>query len=335
MTASPLISAIVPVFNKRAFVDACARALLAAADGRDDVEILFVDHGSTDGSRELLEGYAARQPERVRVVRQQGGTVCAVRNTGARAARGRLFSFVDSDVVVRPDFFATLLAVWSAEGAGAAAVGCEYDVPADHHWSEPVWHALNVVLADGDRTYLNGGDLAITREAFEAVGGFDERLSAGEDSDICERIVARGGRVFESRRLAAVHLGNPKSLAAFYRKQVWHGEGIVADRSIQRRTKMAMMLLAHIGLTIVALAALVLPTGLPLLARLALAVACLLLVPAATVAYRVRETRRWANPVAAVVLYFVFYAARADALVRALRRHRREAAAPVTAAARG
>ena len=321
--SAALVSVVVPVFNKLPFIRASTDSILAAAEAHGGVEVVMVDHHSTDGSYEALQAYGARPC--LRLLRHEGGTISTLRNVGARTALGAYLSFIDSDVVVPPDYFERLVRVF--EDTGAAAVGCEYDIPASPHWTERVWYDLHVIREDGYRHYLNGGNLAVRRAVFDEVGGFAEEMAVGEDTEICKRIRAAGHGIFESQQLNVVHLGNPKSVRAFFAKQVWHGTSVLRARSLAKPDKATAMVLAHAGAALAALLVLVVPSPLGAAWRLALAAALLLAAPLLSVAYRYAETRRVTDPLASTALYAVFYAARVTALVKAFIAERVSAAA--------
>ena len=309
---APAISVVIPVFNKRDFVAASLESVAKAAARAGGVEIVIIDHCSTDGSYEL----ACEYRDRAVVERLSGGTISAVRNYGARLATGSLLVFIDSDCVVANDYFETLRTLVAT--TDAEALGCEYDIPARPHWSERVWYDLHVVHEDGYRHFINAGNFAVQRAAFDAVAGFDERLVTGEDTDICARLRQAGFRIFESQRLRVVHLGNPKSSGAFFRKQVWHGLGGFSSVMLKRPNKATTMVVAHFAALVVAAAILIGALGLPWRWRLVIALGLMLAVPAITVAYRYVETRRIVNLPGALWLYTLFYLARVKALVTVL-----------------
>jgi glycosyltransferase involved in cell wall biosynthesis len=306
---TPLVSAILPVFNKRALLRPSLDSIVRAARRSGCVELIAVDHSSTDGSYELLQEYAGAAT----ILRLSGGTISSVRNHGAAHARGRFLSFLDCDCVIPPDYFLTLPQVF--EATGAAAVGCECDVPTPAHWTEKSWYELHVVRADGDRHYLNSANFAVRREVFATLGGFDEALPVAEDTDICSRLVAAGHRIHETQRLNVVHLGNPKSVRHFFGKQIWHGMAVLSGGASMLRNKASLMVFGHLAAVVVALALVAWPGRLDLVTRLAGALALVLLVPGITVVYRFLETRRVRAPVAAMALYTLFYFARATAVV--------------------
>src|SRR4051812_49228619 len=93
--ASPpcTVSIIIPAYNARSFIE---RALQSAfAQEIQNAEIIVVDDGSTDGTRELVAGYAGRG---VRLIcHQQRAGASAARNTGIAIARGEYVAFLDAD----------------------------------------------------------------------------------------------------------------------------------------------------------------------------------------------------------------------------------------------
>jgi len=88
------VSVIVPIYNARQFLPVCVESILAQK--YMEWELLLVDNGSVDGSRELCEKYAAAN-ENVRVLYQAGGGASAARNAGLREAAGKYVVFVDAD----------------------------------------------------------------------------------------------------------------------------------------------------------------------------------------------------------------------------------------------
>jgi GT2 family glycosyltransferase len=301
----PLVSVIVPVYNKRDVLRASLDSIVAAARRYGAAELIFIDHHSTDGSYELLVEY--RDVALVR--RLAGGNVSALRNHAAREAHGEVLVFFDCDCVVPVDFFEAMFA--ALDTSGATAVGCEVGLPTRAHWIEQAWYDLHALCRDGERKWLNAADFAVRRAAFMEVGGFDEQLVSGEDTDIGARLRSAGYRLYESQRLRVVHLGNPKSLRDFYRREAWHGAGVLSSASLLS-SKATWLVFAHAAAVILALTILLSPLALSTKAFLASGLC--LCIPVATVALRVVTTRRLGNPLTALLLYVVYYFARASVL---------------------
>lgn len=103
-----MVSIIVPVYNIKAYLPGCMESLLGQTD--PDLEILLVDDGATDGSGELCDAYARRDP-RVRVIHKPNGGLSSARNAGLDAASGEWILFVDGDDYLAKTAVEQLLAV--------------------------------------------------------------------------------------------------------------------------------------------------------------------------------------------------------------------------------
>jgi len=101
------VSVIIPVYNVKPYLERCVRSVLNQT--YQDLEIILVDDGSTDGSGDLCDQIAADEP-RIRVVHQQNQGLSGARNTGIREASGKYVVFLDSDDEwLLPDGIETLL----------------------------------------------------------------------------------------------------------------------------------------------------------------------------------------------------------------------------------
>lgn len=99
------LSVIVPVYNVEKYLPRCVESLLSQT--LEDIEILLVDDGSTDGSGKICDAFALRD-SRVRVLHFENRGVSAARNEGISAANGEYLGFVDADDYVSPDMFRTM-----------------------------------------------------------------------------------------------------------------------------------------------------------------------------------------------------------------------------------
>ena len=180
--SGPLVSVIVPVHNGADFL---AEALESAfAQDYAPLEVLVVDDGSEDGSREVARNYP------VRYLRQEHSGVAVARNTGLQAARAELIAFLDADDT------------WCA-GKLRAQV--------DHLLAHPdidlVLGRMEVFVQPGTepppwlpaawlRVPQNGllPTMLARRTVFERVGPFDPSFPIGEDTDWLARAFAEGVR---------------------------------------------------------------------------------------------------------------------------------------------
>ena len=102
------LSVVIPVYNTERWLAACLDSVLDPVC--TDYEIVAVNDGSTDGSAAILRDYAARFPERLRVLTTPNGGLGHARNTGLEAAQGDYLFFLDSDDTLVPGALAEMLA---------------------------------------------------------------------------------------------------------------------------------------------------------------------------------------------------------------------------------
>ncbi len=302
------ISVVVPVLNGMRFLPITLPTLVAAGRRVGGIEIIYVDNGSTDGSREFLK---SRESKGLRTHYVEGGTIAGMRNGGARQSSGTYLSFIDSDCSVPESYFEEAVEV--LRSTGAAATGCEIHVPENPHWLEAAWHDLHYFGRDRFVPYLNSGNFFVSRAAFQAVGGFREDMITGEDAEIGQRLVSAGHRIFACPRVKAIHLGNPKSIREFYRRNVWHGLGMFGTVSWKNLDRPTAMLAVHLLATILGIVALFSAQA-PIVARLLIAIGLQLLAPVTTVIYRGMKTQQWRSAPIGVALYWLYYWARTYAL---------------------
>ena len=121
MSAAPRVTVIVPFFNSAATLPECIAALRREKRGRDDVELVFVDNGSTDGSAAIVAGH-----EEITLLEEPERGAYAARNTGIRHARAPILAFTDADCVVGDGWLAALQKALRDHERGAVIGHCRY-----------------------------------------------------------------------------------------------------------------------------------------------------------------------------------------------------------------
>jgi len=196
-----MISFVIPAYNEQALLGGTIDALvLGAGSCGVEHEIVVVDDASEDRTAEVARAAGARV---VSVRRRQ---IAAVRNAGARAARGEVLVFVDADTRVPA---ATLRGTIEALERGAVGGGARL------RFDRETPLAARAVLRVFTRLYFAlgwaaGCYLFARRAAFERAGGFDERYYASEEIHL-SRALARLGR-FEIVRDPVVTSGRKARL---------------------------------------------------------------------------------------------------------------------------
>lgn len=120
MKNKPLISIVVPIYNTKEYLARCVRSIMRQT--YENIEILLVDDGSTDGTGELCDALAA-EDARIRVFHKENGGSSSARNVGISHAKGTYLGFVDSDDYVESDMYERLAEAAAVYGAGIVQVG--------------------------------------------------------------------------------------------------------------------------------------------------------------------------------------------------------------------
>lgn len=116
-----LISIIVPVYNVEQYFEKCADSIVNQT--HKNLEIIFINDGSTDSSGEICDKYAASDP-RVTVIHQQNAGMSVARNRGLEIAGGEYIGFVDSDDFIDRGMFQALYD--KAAETGSDIVECNF-----------------------------------------------------------------------------------------------------------------------------------------------------------------------------------------------------------------
>jgi GT2 family glycosyltransferase len=216
MVDLPIVSFVIPVRNDASRLRRCLTSIAADDYPADRREVIVVDNGSADDSLKVAHEAGAT------VLELPDLTVAELRNRGAETARGDILAFVDADHELRCGW--TVAAAETLSGDLAAAAGDFCHAPEDGTWVQRAYDALRDHPGDTRQvTWLGGGNLAVLRAPFRAIGGFDTTLVACEDVDLCNRLRAAGHRLVLDPRMFSVHHGDPATLADLFRGELWRG----------------------------------------------------------------------------------------------------------------
>jgi glycosyltransferase involved in cell wall biosynthesis len=167
-------SLIIPAYNEEAYLpsllNSVAEARARYAGGPDEIEVVVVDNASADATADLARSGGCR------VVREDRRIIAAVRNTGARNARGQVLVFVDADTVMHPDTFNAIDRSLSTGKVIAGASGVKMQRMS---LGIAVTYALMVPMVW--LTRMDTGVVFCRRKDFEAVGGYNEDRLFAED----------------------------------------------------------------------------------------------------------------------------------------------------------
>lgn len=185
--SAPLVSVVITNYNYAQFLPEALDSALAQT--YENIEVLVVDDGSSDGSDEILRRYESR----VGVIHQKNQGVAAARNRGIAEAKGSLVAFLDSDDVWLPEKLSAQIACLGDDDVGMVYTGLRY-VDRDGASLGTMLTGSRgrvleeLVLLRGPGVPASGSSALIRRSTLDSVGVFDESLSTSADWDMWRRI---------------------------------------------------------------------------------------------------------------------------------------------------
>jgi len=209
----PKVSVVIPTYNRRAYLTEAIDSVLAQTYA--DYEVIVVDDGSTDGTRQLLD---ERYDDRIRYLWQENQGESVARNRGIALATGEYIALLDSDDVWLPDRLMKQVPILDAEPDTVLVFGQAWLMDADGrrlndpplcsdvHESDLTLETLCLENALGSGTCT----ALIRREPLDRVGGFDPAIQLGEDWDLWLRLRRQGQFAFVNEVLGCMrrHAGS-------------------------------------------------------------------------------------------------------------------------------
>ncbi|OGM60207.1 hypothetical protein A2955_04055 [Candidatus Woesebacteria bacterium RIFCSPLOWO2_01_FULL_37_19] len=186
------VSVIIPTYNRRLVIGRAIKSVLNQT--YNDYELIIVDDGSSDGTRELIQEYAEKD-KRIKYVYQENRGASSARNFGIKQSLGEYLAFLDSDNEWLSDFLETMVSVFKNRKSLLMAYCSE-----------------NLFLTSEDRdingkiiarrvraeeynpakllktNYIDINCVILKRELYDNLGGFDENLTSLEDWDYFARV---------------------------------------------------------------------------------------------------------------------------------------------------
>lgn len=209
---TPFVSIVIPALNESEFISACLESINNIDYPKDSYEVIVADNGSTDDTQLIARNY--------------GATVCVypdvrigkLRNLGVQNAKGDVIAFVDADCIVPNNWIKDALSTLCDDGVGVVGGKCHCRL--DANWIEKAW-ALNKGELFCDVSSLATGSFILTKKVFSTLGGFNEELIAGEDTEISQRVLDMGLNLKLNSKCDVIHLGYPRTIPAFIKRQIW------------------------------------------------------------------------------------------------------------------
>ncbi|MEP1768144.1 MAG: glycosyltransferase family 2 protein [Sulfitobacter sp.] len=236
----PTASIIVPAFNVAATLAETLKAL--SAQSYEDYEIIIVDDGSTDATRDVIDAFCADL--RVSVHSQRNRGLAGARNTGISVAKGAFIGFCDADDIWEPEKLATHVAhLQSNQQVGVSYSGSSLIDAAGNNLGlaqRPRLHDISATHILKRNPIGNGSAPVIRREVFDAIAYrpkserrrnwyFDETFRQSEDIECWLRIALTTDWVFEGvAGLLTRYRISPQGLSAATEAQLAAWEKVVS-----------------------------------------------------------------------------------------------------------
>lgn len=287
------VSIVIPAFNEERYIGNCLDSISQLNYPKDSLEVIVVDNGSRDQTVNIAKKYD------VKVLVKSDGKVGAVRNYGAKNAKGEVLFFLDSDCTLSKDWLMNAIEFYKAEPG--SVYGGQYLLRERPSWIEKYWILGDPSKKMNQRT-LVGGCIMIPKKIFFDVGLFNEMLNSGEDTDLHNRLEASGYSVYLRPEFNVTHLGFPSTIEEFIKRQVWHSSDyIIRWRKLYKDKVFVLVLMFLAGLF-----SLVLTAGTSLNVNIVLASSILMLVaPLVLSIKRIRRSQFHSKKAADYFLIFI------------------------------
>jgi GT2 family glycosyltransferase len=212
------VSVVVPARDAADTLPGLLAALAAQTLAREEFEVVVVDNASRDAT-----AWVAREGGADRVVMELLPGRARARNTGVRATSAPLIAFTDADCTPDPGWLAALVACLGRSPLAAGPVRLRVGEPPNAvERLEMLWRFRQEdhVTVEG---WAASANLGIRREAWDAIGGFDESFERiGEDVDLCRRAREAGFGLAFCPEAGAAHPVE-RHLATILRRGAAHG----------------------------------------------------------------------------------------------------------------
>jgi len=193
---NPLVSVIIPVYNGEDYLPATLESVISQTER--NWEIIAVNDGSPDGSKKILEDFASRNPDQIRVISVTNGGVSRARNTGVSSAHGKFIAFLDQDDLWTPDKLEKQLKQFAQDPDLGISFTNESIIDEN---GEVLRENVLVLTARKNRgfvfdhlvfeNFIPFSSVMMRKNLLTGIGEFDARYALAEDYDLLLKAVKR------------------------------------------------------------------------------------------------------------------------------------------------
>lgn len=207
-----MVSVVIPFLNEERFIRSCVESVLAQDYGRDNIEILFVDGGSQDGSRRMIEGFVSNS-KNMRLLENPNRIVSSGLNIGIRESRGDHVLILSGHAALDKSYLSSCMSKLDEKEAGC--VGGKVMMMAEGFIKKAISIARGSLIGGSilPHRYSKEGCFARTaaygvykREVFDKIGFFDETMDHDQDEELNWRIFNSGLKIYFNPEAKASYL---------------------------------------------------------------------------------------------------------------------------------
>lgn len=225
LSSDPVVTVAIPMLNEMGAIEACLDSFASQDYPQDLLDILVIDGGSTDGSREYVE-QRSLVDKWVRVVHNPAGSAAAAFNIGARWGKGEVVCLFSSHGVPATDYVSRSVKV--LRETSVVGVGGRYH----HIGTTSVSNATGLAMASrfgmaSSHRFARRRQLVDTishpaylRQALLDIGGFDESLARNSDYEINVRLRQAGHKLMFDPLIESIY--RPRPTVPALARQFWH-----------------------------------------------------------------------------------------------------------------
>lgn len=230
-----MISVIMPAYNAEEFIAQAIESILNQT--YQTFELLIVDDGSTDGTVEIINYYAAKD-SRIKFIQADHGGGPRARNIAAKVAQYPWIAMMDSDDIAYPDRLEKQLKAAQADpevvvwGAFMTQINRDGKATYQINVGPTSKEAFRAIDRTKELIRLYNPAAMLNREVFEKVGGYDERLLAAQDSELWDRMAEYGPVVVLSEPLLYYRIHDKQiSITRLSEQRILHGFPIARNQA--------------------------------------------------------------------------------------------------------
>lgn len=213
------VSIVIPVYNCVDVIRGCLKACLNQEYPKEKLEIIVVDDGSVDNTKDIVGKYP------VKYLYQERGGPAMARNNGWKNARGEIICFTDADCAPDRKWVSKLISSYVSDEI--AGVGGTYGITNPGSLLASCIHQ-EIMLRHKNMprfvNYLGSFNVSYRKTMLEEIGGFDEsyKMACEEDNDLSYRIIKKNYKLIFLKE-AKVNHRYPENILKYLKQQFYHG----------------------------------------------------------------------------------------------------------------